>query len=158
MIRHVLEENLEKRHLRDLEYRMLNGSLSNDEENEVAGMLGLNDAEIYRVVTFRMDAIKNMEKFTNAQIKKQNWSKTKLYVIYRGSLFFCKPTRLYIFTEKRNGKPDWKFVKNMEKLQKTIQEFLVNRGVEIDFLIGIGKTVTGYHELKESFKSSKIAP
>ena len=69
LIRHVLEENLEKRHLRDLEYRMLNGSLSNDEENEVAGMLGLNDAEIYRVVTFRMDAIKNMEKFTNAQIK-----------------------------------------------------------------------------------------
>ena len=69
MIRHVIEENLEKRHLRDLEYRMLDGSLSNDEENEVAGMLGLNDAEIYRVVTFRMDAIKNMEKFTNAQIK-----------------------------------------------------------------------------------------
>ena len=32
-------------------------------------MLCLNDAEIYRVVTFRMDAIKNMEKFTNAQIK-----------------------------------------------------------------------------------------
>ena len=32
LIRHVLEENLEKRHLRDLEYRMLNGSLSNDEE------------------------------------------------------------------------------------------------------------------------------
>ena len=51
LIRHVIEENLEKRHLRDLEYRMLDGSLSNDEENEVAGMLGLNDAEIYRVVT-----------------------------------------------------------------------------------------------------------
>ena len=50
LIRHVMEENLEKRYLRDLEYRLLNGSLSNDEENEVAGMLGLNDAEIYRVV------------------------------------------------------------------------------------------------------------
>ena len=69
LIRHVLEENLEKRYLRDLEYRLLNGSLSNDEENEVAGMLGLNDAEIYRVVTFRMDTMKNMGKFTNAQIK-----------------------------------------------------------------------------------------
>lgn len=69
LIRHVIEENLEKRYLRDLEYRLLNGSLSNDEENEVAGMHGLNDAEIYRVVTFRMDAKKNMEKFTNAQIK-----------------------------------------------------------------------------------------
>ena len=69
LIRHVMEENLEKRYLRDLEYRLLNGSLSNDEENEVAGMLGLNDAEIYRVVTFRMDTMKNMGKFTNAQIK-----------------------------------------------------------------------------------------
>ena len=31
-------------------------------------MLGLNDAEIYRVVTFRMDTMKNMGKFTNAQM------------------------------------------------------------------------------------------
>lgn len=57
-------------------------------------------------------------------------------------------------TERETG---LEFRKKLEKLQKTIQEFLVNRGVEIDFLIGIGKTVTGYHELKESFKSSKIA-
>ena len=57
-------------------------------------------------------------------------------------------------TEQETG---LEFRKKLEKLQQTIQEFLVNKGVEIDFLIGIGKTVTGYHELKESFKSSKIA-
>ena len=114
LIRHVLEENLEKRHLRDLEYRMLNGSLSNDEENEVAGMLGLNDAEIYRVVTFRMDAIKNMEKFTNAQIKETELVENEIIRYLPREHIFCKPTRLYIFTEKRNWKPDWNFVKTGE--------------------------------------------
>ncbi len=157
LIRHVIEENLEKRHLRDLEYRMLDGSLSNDEENEVAGMLGLNDAEIYRVVTFRMDAIKNIEKFTNAQIKETEMvEKEIIRYLPREHIFLQTNQIVYIHreTERETG---LEFRKKLEKLQQTIQEFLVNRGVEIDFLIGIGKTVTGYHELKESFKSSKIA-
>ena len=148
LIRHVMEENLEKRYLRDLEYRLLNGSLSNDEENEVAGMLGLNDAEIYRVVTFRMDTMKNMGKFTNAQIKEIELVENEIIrYLPREHIFSQTNQIVYIHreTEQETG------------LQQTIQEFLVNKGVEIDFLIGIGKTVTGYHELKESFKSSKIA-
>ena len=157
LIRHVIEENLEKRYFRDLEYRLLNGSLSNDEENEVAGMHGLNDAEIYRVVTFRMDAKKNMEKFTNAQIKETEMVENEIIrYLPRKHIFLQTNQIVYIHreTEQENG---LEFRKKLEKLQQTIQEFLVNRGVEKDFLIGIGKTVTGYHELKESFKSSKIA-
>ena len=157
LIRHVIEENLEKRYIRDLEYRLLNGSLSNDEENEVAGMHGLNDAEIYRVVTFRMDAKKNMEKFTNAQIKETEMVENEIIrYLPRKHIFLQTNQIIYIHreTEQENGLD---FRKKLEKLQQTIQEFLVNRGVEKDFLIGIGKTVTGYHELKESFKSSKIA-
>lgn len=157
LIRHVIEENLEKRYIRDLEYRLLNGSLSNDEENEVAGMHGLNDAEIYRVVTFRMDAKKNMEKFTNAQIKETEMVENEIIrYLPRKHIFLQTNQIIYIHreTEQENG---LEFRKKLEKLQQTIQEFLVNRGVEKDFLIGIGKTVTGYHELKESFKSSKIA-
>ena len=102
LIRHVLEENLEKRHLRDLEYRMLNGSLSNDEENEVAGMLGLNDAEIYRVVTFRMDAIKNMEKFTKCPDKRNRIGRKRNYTLFtEGAYFFAnQPDCIY---SQRNG-------------------------------------------------------
>ena len=157
LIRHVLEENLEKRHLRDLEYRMLNGSLSNDEENEVAGMLGLNDAEIYRVVTFRMDAIKNMEKFTNAQIKETELVENEIIRYLPREHIFLQTNQIVYIHRETELETGLEFRKKLEKLQQTIQEFLVNRGVEIDFLIGIGKTVTGYHELKESFKSSKIA-
>lgn len=144
LIRHVIEENLEKRYFRDLEYRLLNGSLSNDEE-------------IYRVVTFRMDAKKNMEKFTNAQIKETEMVENEIIrYLPRKHIFLQTNQIVYIHreTEQENG---LEFRKKLEKLQQTIQEFLVNRGVEKDFLIGIGKTVTGYHELKESFKSSKIA-
>lgn len=114
LIRHVMEENLEKRYLRDLEYRLLNGSLSNDEENEVAGMLGLNDAEIYRVVTFRMDTMKNMGKFTNAQIKEIELVENEIIRYLPREHIFRKPTRLYISTEKRNRKQDWSFVKTGE--------------------------------------------
>ncbi|MBS4888204.1 MAG: PucR family transcriptional regulator [Clostridiales bacterium] len=126
LIRHVIEENLEKRHLR-------------------------------RVVTFRMDAIKNIEKFTNAQIKETEMvEKEIIRYLPREHIFLQTNQIVYIHreTERETG---LEFRKKLEKLQQTIQEFLVNRGVEIDFLIGIGKTVTGYHELKESFKSSKIA-
>ena len=123
LIRHVIEENLEKRHLRDLEYRMLDGSLSNDEENEVAGMLGLNDAEIYRVVTFRMDAIKNIEKFTNAQIKETEMVEKEIIRYLPREHIFLQTNQIVYIHKKRNGKPDWNFVKNWRNCSKRYKNF-----------------------------------
>ena len=107
---------------------MLNGSLSNDEENEVAGMLGLNDAEIYRVVTFRMDAIKNMEKFTNAQIKETELVENEIIRYLPGSIFFCKTNQIVYIHRETELETGLEFRKKLEKLRQTIQEFLVNRG------------------------------
>ena len=109
---------------------MLNGSLSNDEENEVAGMHELNDVEIYRVVTFRMDAKKNMEKFTNAQIKETEMVENEIIrCLSREHIFTQTNQIVYIHreTEQENG---LEFRKKLEKLQQTIQELLVNRGVQ----------------------------
>ena len=114
-------ENLEKRYLRDLEYRLLNGSLSNDEENEVAGMHELNDVEIYRVVTFRMDAKKNMEKFTNAQIKETEMVENEIIrCLSREHIFTQTNQIVYIHreTEQENG---LEFRKKLEKLQQTMR-------------------------------------
>ena len=155
--RYVIEENLEKRYLKDLEYRLLNGSLSNDEENEVAGILGLNDVEIYRVITFRMDAMKNMGKFTDAQIKETELVENEITRYLPREHIFSQTNQIIYIHRETEQETGLECRKRLEKLQQTIQEFLVNRGIEMNFLISIGKTVTGYHELKESFKSSKIA-
>lgn len=48
----VTVRNIEKRYHRDLEYRMLNGSLSGAEEDEVASLLKLNMVDEYQVITF----------------------------------------------------------------------------------------------------------
>ena len=45
----------------------------------------------------------------------------------------------------------------MEKLQQRVQEDFVKKQMDIDFLIGIGNSVKGYHSLKESFRSSQMA-
>ena len=45
-------KNIEKKYHRDLEYRMLNGALSDKEDDEVADLLNLNETDDYRVITF----------------------------------------------------------------------------------------------------------
>ena len=41
----VIEEDIEKKYHRDLQYRLLNGSLTNVEEDEVADILNLNESD-----------------------------------------------------------------------------------------------------------------
>ena len=118
LIRHVMEENLEKRYLRDLEYRLLNGSLSNDEENEVAGMLGLNDAEIYRVVTFRMDTMKNMGKFTNAQIKEIELVENEIIRYLPREHIFSQTNQIVYIHRETEQETGLEFRKNCSKRYK----------------------------------------
>ena len=49
------------------------------------------------------------------------------------------------------------FRRRLEKFQEETQNQLNERKVKLDFLIGIGKSVKGYHHLKDSFEDSKIA-
>ena len=42
-------------------------------------------------------------------------------------------------------------------LQKEIQNQLTEKQVKLELIIGIGRRVKGYHNLKESFEGSKIA-
>ena len=54
LVRCVIEEDIEKKYHRDLQYRLLNGSLTNVEEDEVADILNLNESDDLRVITFHM--------------------------------------------------------------------------------------------------------
>lgn len=118
-----MEENLEKRYLRDLEYRLLNGSLSNDEENEVAGMLGLNDAEIYRVVTFRMDTMKNMGKFTNAQIKEIELVENEIIRYLPREHIFSQTNQIVYIHRETEQETGLEFRKNWRNCSKRYKNF-----------------------------------
>ena len=66
----VTDKNMEKKYHRDLEYRLLNASLSEAEEDEVANLLKLGVTEDYRVVTCYLKTENYKDNFTVFQRKK----------------------------------------------------------------------------------------
>lgn len=65
----VTAKNIERKYHRDLEYRMLNGSLSEAEEDEVANLLSLNAMDDYQVITFYLKPENYKGNFSTAQRK-----------------------------------------------------------------------------------------
>ena len=67
---------------------------------------------------------------------------------------YCSTNRvIYIHKENRQeGRQE--FRKKLEDFQKIIQDQLAKKELKFEFLIGIGKLIKGYHDLKESFKDS----
>ena len=63
------EEELDKKYQKDLEYRLLAGTLSSEEEDEVANILGLNDTDDLCVVTFRLLSKNKSGRFTSEQLR-----------------------------------------------------------------------------------------
>lgn len=63
---------------------------------------------------------------------------------------------IYIY-KKDEQISNLQFRLGIEELQKNVQNNLDKRNADIDFLVGIGKDVKGYHALKNSFSDSKIA-
>ena len=157
LVRCVIEEDIEKKYHRDLQYRLLNGSLTNVEEDEVADILNLNESDDFQVITFHMASKNNEGRFSDKQLKEtKNAEKELMHLLPKDYVF--SNTNQIIYIHKEDGKENkLEFRKRLEKLQQRVQEDFVKKQMDIDFLIGIGKSVKGYHFLKESFRSSKMA-
>lgn len=69
LIQNETVKSIEKKYHRDLEYRMLNGSLSESEKEDVANLLDLNATDEYRVITFYLKSGNNKENFSAEQRK-----------------------------------------------------------------------------------------
>lgn len=69
LMRLSAEEELDKKYQKDLEYRLLVGTLSSEEEDEVANILELNDTDDLRVVTFRLLPRNKNGRFTSEQLR-----------------------------------------------------------------------------------------
>lgn len=153
----VTDKNMEKKYHRDLEYRLLNGSLSEAEEEDVASLLKLGVTEDYRVVTCYLKTEKYKDNFTVFQRKKMEVIEKAILDFVPREYIYCKTNQVtYIHKENRTeGKQDLR--KKLEEFQRMIQEQLKEEKSKYEFLIGVGNKVKGYHNLKESFADSKIA-
>lgn len=147
----VTDKNMEKKYHRDLEYRLLNGFLSEAEEDDVASLLKLGVTEDYRVVTCYLKTENYKDNFTGFQRKKMEVIEKAILDFIPREYIYCNTNQvIYIHKENRTEE-------KLEEFQRMIQDQMKEEKSKYEFLIGVGNKVKGYHNLKESFADSKIA-
>lgn len=157
LMRLSAKEELNKKYQKDLEYRLLVGTLSCEEEDEVANALGLKDTDDLRVVTFRLLSRNKNKRFTSEQLRQTEIVEKEL-LHDLSKKYTTSITNQIIYIHKKDEQiSNLQFRLKLEELQKKIQSNLDKRNANAEFVIGIGKKVKGYHALKESFSDSKIA-
>lgn len=157
LMRLSAEEDLDKKYQKDLEYRLLVGTLSSEEEDEVANILGLNDTDDLRVVTFRLLPKNKSGRFTSEQLRQTEIVEKEL-LCDLPKKYTTSNTNQIIYIYKNDGQiSNLQFRLQLEEFQKSVQSNLDKQNANAEFVVGIGKIVKGYHALKESFSDSKIA-
>lgn len=155
--RYETEINYEKKYRKDLEYRLLNGSLSDAEEDEVAYILNLKESEEYRVITFYLKSENSEEKFNAGQRWEIKFTEKEI-ARYLPKEYIYAYTNQIVYIHKQDKKESQQeFRKKVEELQQHVQQTLFQRKVDVEFQIGIGKCVCGYHNLNESYEDSRMA-
>lgn len=157
LIRISAEEEINKKYQQDLEYRLLADTLSSEEEDEVANILGLNDTDDLRVVTFRLLPKNKSGRFTSEQLRQTEIVEKELLRDLPKKYTTHNTNQIIYIYKKDEQISNLQFRLRIEELQKNIQNNLDKRNTNAEFVVGIGKDVKGYHALKESFSDSKIA-
>lgn len=157
IMRSVMEENIAKQYHKDIEYRLLNGTLTELEKEEAAKILKLEKTDELRVVIFRVIPNNDEGKFTDKQRKELEIAE-KMFLHQLQKDYVLRNTNQIIYIYKKHiGETKQEFRKKLEVLQSEVQEQLDQKDAEIDFLVGIGKKVIGYYDIKESFVDAKQA-
>ena len=157
LMRRAAEENIAKKYHKDLGYRMLNGSLTNTELREVADILGFKKTDEFRVITCCLILPDNAAKFTPLQLETTEFVKQELLHLLPKSYIYCNTNQIIYIHKEQDEESKYDFRKNLENIQQSIQNQLIQKEIEINFVIGIGKRVKGYSQLKESFEDSQTA-
>lgn len=157
LMRISAEEEINKKYQKDLEYRLLIGMLSSEEEDEAANILGLKDTDDLRVVTFRLLPKNKNGRFTSEQLRQTEIVEKEL-LHYLPKKYTTSNTNQIIYISKKDEQiSNLQLRLKIEELQKNVQSNLDKQNANAEFIVGIGKKVKGYHALKESFSDSKIA-
>lgn len=153
----VTKKEMENKYLRDLRHRLINGGMSDAEEDDAASLFDLSGTDEYRVVIFYLNPEVKKEKNGIAQKYETKNLEKEMYHYLPKEHTLCNTNYiLYLYNEK-----DWKVKKDfgniLKEIHKDTQDSLTRRNEKFELLIGIGKSVKGYHGLKDSFKDSKAA-
>lgn len=157
LMRLSAEKELNNKYQKDLEYRLLVGTLSNEEEDEVANILGLKDTDDLRVVIFRLLSRNNNQRFTSEQLRQTETVEKEFLRDLQEKYTMSNTNQIIYIYKKDEQMSNLQLRLRIEELQKKIQCNLDKRNANAEFIVGIGKKVKGYHALKESFSDSKIA-
>ena len=157
LMRLSAEEELDKKYQKDLEYQLLAGTLSIEEEDEVANILGLNDTDDLRVVTFRLLPKNKSGRFTSDPLRQTEIVEKELLRNLPKKYTTSNTNQVIYIYKKDEQISKFQFRLRIEELQKNVQNNLDKRNANAEFVVGIGKDVKGYHALKNSFSDSKIA-
>jgi len=150
----VVEKNKEKQYYRDLEYRLLNGLLSDAEEDEVANLLNLNPVDEYRVIICYLKPENYKDNFSAVQRMETELIEKAVLKFVPKEHIYCSTNRVIYIHKENRQEGRLEFRKKLEDFQRIIQDQLAKKELKFEFLIGIGKLIKGYHDLKESFKDS----
>lgn len=157
LIRISAEEEINKKYQQDLEYRLLADTLSSEEEDEIANILGLNDTDDLRVVTFRLLPKNKNGRFTSEQLRQTEIIEKELLRDLPKKYTTSNTNQIIYIYKKDEQISNLQFRLQLEEFQKSVQSNLDKQNANAEFVVGIGKIVKGYHALKESFSDSKIA-
>lgn len=157
IMRSLMEKNIAKYYHKDIAYRLLNGTLTELEKEEAAKILKLEKTDEVCVVIFRVIPNNDEGKFADKQRKELEIAeKMFLHLLQKDYVIHNTNQIIYIY-KKHIGETKQEFRKKLEVLQSEVQEQLDQKDAKIDFLVGIGKKVIGYHDIKESFVDAKRA-
>ena len=149
--------NYEKKYRKDLEYRLLNGSLSDAEEDEVAHILNMEESEEYRVITFYLKS-RNVEgKFNVSQRQEIEFAEKEIGRYLPKEYIYGYTNQIVYIHKEDKEESKLEFRRKVEELQQCVQLALLQRKADVEFQVGIGKCVCGYHNLNESYKDSRMA-
>lgn len=155
--RAVIEMDIEKKYHGDVSYRLLQGALSEDEEDEAAEILKLQDTDEMCVVTFRMMPTNHISRFAEEIIHETELEEDEISKLLPKEYILTMMNQVIYIHKKDRKESDLDFRSRIEYIQHHVQQRLEQRKLKIDCLVGIGKSVHGYHRLKDSFEDSKTA-
>lgn len=121
----MIEEDIEKKYHRDLQYRLLNGSLTNVEEDEVADILNLNESDDFQVITFHMASKNNEGRFSDKQLKETKNAEKELMHLLPKDYVFQIPTRSSISIKRMGKKTNWNFGKDWRNYSNVCRRILL---------------------------------
>ena len=151
------QDEEKKTYQRDIIQNILNGLLSSKEMTEAAAQLGMKESDTYRVVDFHTIKKNVQRKYTKEQLHEVGVIVGELTYLLPDALIYRNMDQIVMIQQVDSNQTELEYQKEMEEVEDVIQRSILYRKKDTDFQIGIGKSVEGYQQLKESYHEASRA-